>query len=132
MHLAEPEGARRGWLEYIRIRLSDLALEGSGCFQVMSGWDTIRITTDSRTKLGGCHRFWVIVYQDIPFLVSYGGKSHEADEDAKYDLNDEYRALQRTIRFQRQVHEQQVKVQELEETLRRTYTWERVDRSRTN
>lgn len=127
VQLAEPEGAGPGWLDYTRRRLCDLALQGSDCFQVMGGWDTIRITTDSRTKLGGCQRFWVIVYQDIPFLVSYDGESHDSDEDAKYKLNLAYYELQIATKNNRQVREQQAKVQELEATLRQTYTWERID-----
>ncbi|OJJ55636.1 hypothetical protein ASPSYDRAFT_34543 [Aspergillus sydowii CBS 593.65] len=127
VRVAEPEGAGPGWLEYIRERLSDLTFEGSDRLWVMGEPYTTRIMTDSRTKLAGCNRFWVIVYQDIPFLVSYDGKSHEADQDARYGLDYEYFELQRATRDHRQVHEQQVKVQELEATLRRTYTWERID-----
>ncbi|OJJ06715.1 hypothetical protein ASPVEDRAFT_875910 [Aspergillus versicolor CBS 583.65] len=127
VQLGKPWGAWPEWLDWIRRRLSDLALEGSDRFYEMGAWAIPQITIDSRTMLNGCKRFRVVVYEDIPFLVSYDGKYHEAGDFARHDLKHEHYELQRATRDNRQVHEQQAKVQELEATMRQTYTWERID-----
>lgn len=127
VQLTDPEAACHEWLDGMRRRLSDLALEGSHRFYEMGAWLIPGIAIGSRRELNGCKRFQVVVLEDIPFLISYDGKHYEADNFPPHYLKQEHLKLQQATKDNRQVHEQQAKVQELEAQMRQTYTWERID-----